>query len=83
MTIRILLLLVHSVLFDNFFRWVKLNCLCAYSTDSLTRSEIPPPLESAHQQREVCLQSRVIPRLEDPNVIGGIRSPLFSFKLID
>ena len=57
--------------------------LRADSTDSQTRSEVPPPVESAHQQDKACPKSRVVPRHEEPDLIGGKRSLLFSFSLID
>ena len=53
------------------------------STDSLKRSEVCSPVESAHQQNKACPKSRVVPRLEEPDLIGGKRSLLLSFSLID
>ena len=47
--------------------------LRADSTDSLKRSEVPPPVESAHQRRKACLRSRGVPRVEEPNLIGRER----------
>ena len=52
-------------------------------TDSLKGSYAPPPVESAHQRQKVCPKSRVTPRLEEPNVIGGNRFLFLSFSLID
>ena len=49
----------------------------------LKRSEVRPPVESAHQQNKACPRSRVVPRLEEPDLIGGKRSLLLSFSLID
>ena len=53
------------------------------STDSLKRSEVRPPVESAHQQHKACLKLRVVPRLKEPDPIGGKRSLLLLFSLID
>ena len=54
--------------------------LIADSTDSLKRSEAPPLVESANQQHKTCPKSLVVPRLEEPNVIGGNRYLLFFFQ---
>ena len=59
------------------------SSLRADSTDSLKRSEVSPPVESANQLHKVRLQSRVVSRLEEPNFIGGKRSLVFSFSLLD
>ncbi len=53
-------------------KW-RQRSLRADSTDSLKRSEVPPPVESAHQRRKACLRSRAVPRLEEPNFIGRER----------
>ena len=57
--------------------------LHADSTDSLKRSEVPPPVECVQQQHNACPESCVVPRLEEPDLICGKRSLLFSFSLID
>ena len=59
------------------------SSLRADSADSLKRSEVPLPVESAHQQHKACPKSRVLPRLQELDVTGGKRSLLFSFSLID
>ena len=59
------------------------SSLRADSTYSLTRSEVPPPVESAHKQDKAFPKSRVVHRLEEPDLIGRKRSLLFSFSLID
>ena len=46
----------------------------------MKKSEAPPPVESAHQQHKTIPKPRVVPRLEEPHVIGGKRSLLFSFS---
>ena len=43
--------------------------LRADSTDSMKRSDVPPPVESAHQRHKAGLKSCVVPRLEEPNLI--------------
>ena len=53
--------------------------LRADSSNSLKRSEV----ESANQLQKACLESRVVPRFEEPNLIGGKISLLLSFSLID
>ena len=57
-----------------------ITSLRADSTDSLKKSEVPPPVESGHQQHKTFPKSRVLPRLEEPDLIGGKRSLLFSFN---
>ena len=44
---------------------------------------MPPPVEPAHQRYNACPESRVVLRLQSPNLIGGKRSLLFSSRLID
>ena len=56
--------------------------LRADSTDSLKRSEVSPVVEYAHQQHKACPESRVVPRLAEPDLIGRKRSPLFSVSLL-
>ena len=55
----------------------------ADSTNSLKRTEVHLPAEPANQRHEACLKSHVLPRLKEPNLVGGRRSLLFSFSLID
>ena len=62
---------------------LRFSSLRADFTVSLKRSEVPPPVESADQLCKVCLKSRVVPRLEELNIIGRKRFILFSFSLID
>ena len=57
--------------------------LRADSTDSVKRSEVPPPVESVHQRHRACPKSHAVPRLEKANIIGGEISLLFSLSLID
>ena len=52
--------------------------LRADSTDSLKRSEVRPPVYSAHQQHKASPKSRMVPRLEEPDLIGGKISLLFN-----
>ena len=61
----------------------ELSSLRANSTDSRTGSEVPYPVESTHERQKAYPKSRVIPRLQEPNLIGGKRSLLFSSRLIN
>ena len=63
-------------------REVAYCSLHADSTSSLKRSEVPPPVVSAHQRHKACPKSRGVPRLEAPDLIGGKRSPLFYLQVI-
>ena len=47
-------------------------------SSSLKSNEVPPQVEFAHQQHKACRKSRVVPRLEEPDLIGGKRSLLLS-----
>ena len=70
-----------SVILANLIlRYVSLR---ANSTDFVKRSELPPQVDPAHQQRKACPKSRVVPRLKESNLIGGKRPLLFSFTKVD
>ena len=43
-------------------------------------SEVCRPAESARQRHKACPESRVVPRIEEANLIGGKRALLFSFS---
>ena len=49
----------------------------------MKKGEVPPPVESAHQQRKTFPKSSVVSRLEEPDLMGGKRSLLLSCSLIN
>ena len=52
-------------------RFQTYRSLHADSIGSLNRNEIPPLVECAGQQLKACRKSRVVRRLEKPDLIGG------------